>query len=307
VAEEDESVSIWRSSQLYMGHLAVTDGRGETFHAFERFSRGGGGLAGSQASPFRAWIEDWELTGPAEEPPLPSVLEKEGGGLFPLELIAQEEGVGLALTFRPAKPLVLQGDRGLSQKGPEEGNASFYYSFTRLEALGDLLLGTDTVAVTGQAWMDREWSTSALSTGQVGWDWFALQLDDGSDLMYYQLRLEDGQADSLSKGILVEESGEGTALTSDQVALEVTHVWVSPLDGTTYPAGWDLSVPDQDLALSIEPLFPDQELNLTFRYWEGAVRVLGTRGGREVEGRGYVELTGYADTPLGSVAKLQRR
>jgi predicted secreted hydrolase len=206
-----------------------------------------------------------------------------------------ENHVGVSLVLNPAKPLVLQGEQGLSQKGPEPGNASFYYSFSRLEASGEIQLGSETIRLEGLAWMDREWSTSALSSGQVGWDWFALQLDDGLDLMYYQLRLKDGSADPLSKGILVGAGGEASALGSSEVRLDVLDRWKSPLDGSEYPSGWRLAVPSQDLVLNLTPILPDQELDLSFRYWEGAVRVTGTRRGQDIGGRGYVELTGYTD------------
>ena len=291
------SVSSWRARQLYMGHLAITDGSGGSFFAFERFARGAGGLAGATAEPFRVWLEDWELAGASDE----------SGDIFPLRLKGEEEGVGLALSMVPAKPLVLQGDSGLSQKGPEAGNASFYYSFTRLEAQGRIVLGGDTFQVSGLAWMDREWSTSALSPGQVGWDWFALQLEDGSDLMYYQLRRRDGTSDPLSRGILVDGEGKGVLLRSTDVQLNVRDEWTSPLDGTVYPSGWQLSVPGQELILVIQPLLQGQELDLSFRYWEGAVRAIGTRGGKEIQGNGYVELTGYSDPPSRMGTDLQRR
>ncbi len=277
--------SAWRADQVYMGHLALTDGKNEAFHAFERFSRGAGGLAGATAQPFRVWLEDWEMAGPSE----PDV------DIFPLHLRASERDVGISLTLNPAKPLVLQGDAGLSQKGPEPGNASFYYSFSRLEANGEIDLGEQTARLAGWAWMDREWSTSALSSRQVGWDWFALQLDDGSDLMYYQLRLKDGSADPLSKGILVGREGESLALKSSEIELDVSDRWKSPLDGSEYPSGWRLAVPSEDLVLDLTPVLSNQELNLSVRYWEGAVRVVGTLRGRSIRGKGYVELTGYTD------------
>jgi predicted secreted hydrolase len=141
--------------------------------------------------------------------------------------------------------------------------------------------------------MDREWSTSALGDDQVGWDWFALQLDDGRDLMYYQLRTQDGTPDPESDGVLVGEDGTKTPLYRDDVTLEVTDTWTSPLGGT-YPSGWRLRVPSQDLDLTITPYFEAQELDVSVRYWEGAVRVDGTANGQPIRGSGYVELTGYA-------------
>lgn len=280
---EDRVLSGWRTNQLYMGHFAVTDGRGRRHHAFERFSRGALGLAGAQIEPFRVWLEEWELTGPT------------GPDLFPLSLRGAQDGLSLQLSLSPRKPMVLQGEEGLSQKGSEAGNASYYYSFPRLSASGTLVLEGDSVPVTGQAWMDREWSTSALSGEQVGWDWFALQLDDGHDLMYYQLRREDGTPDPFSKGVWVDPEGDKALLSLPQVGLEVLEEWESGLDGTLYPSAWRLRVPSLDLDLEITPLVPDQEMELTFRYWEGAVSVEGFRDGSPVQGVGYVELTGYAD------------
>lgn len=278
--------SAWRTRQIYMAHFALTDGETEGFHAFERFSRGALGLAGAQASPFRVWLEDWAIQGA-------------GGGMFPLLLQASEGGVGLELTLVPKKPLVLQGNRGLSQKGNQPGNASFYYSFTRLEARGTINLEGRAVPVQGEAWLDREWSTSALSEDQAGWDWFALQLDDGFDLMIYRIRDRSGNPDPLSDALLVDPEGRTRRIEPEEVDLQVLETWASPKDGTRYPGRWRLGLPSMDTSLEVVPLVPDQEFRATFRYWEGAVRVEGTRAGSPVVGRGYVEMTGYAPTETG--------
>jgi predicted secreted hydrolase len=271
--------SDWRTNQLYMAHFAVTDGASETFHSFERFQRGGAGLAGAQATPFRVWLDNWSMTG----------LD---GAAFPMELRAQEDGVGVNLTLRPTKPRVLQGDRGLSQKGPGTGNASYYYSYTRLDTDGTLVLNGDTLNVSGESWMDREWSTSALGPEQEGWDWFSLQLDDGRDLMYYQLRRTDGTPSSFSEGVLVGPEGETRTLGRADVEIKVLDRWTSP-DGThTYPVEWTLRVPDENIDLTVTPYMPNQELDVSVRYWEGAVEVEGS-----ASGRGYVEMTGYGDSP----------
>ncbi len=272
--------SDWRTNQFYMAHFAVSNGEDETFHAFERFGRGGAGIAGAQAAPFRVWLEDWSIASVQDE------------STFPLRLQAQRPEVGVNLTLQPKKPMVLQGDRGLSQKGPGRGNASYYYSYTRLATEGTLRTPTDTVEVTGESWMDREWSTSALGPNQVGWDWFSLQLADGRDLMYYQLRNEDGSASRFSDGTLVGPDGSTETLRPEDVTVEVLNTWTSP-DGThTYPVEWNVRVPSEDIDLHVVPYFPEQELNVSVRYWEGAVRVEGSHSGR-----GYVELTGYGDSP----------
>jgi predicted secreted hydrolase len=152
------------------------------------------------------------------------------------------------------------------------------------------------VSVTGSAWLDREWSTSSLSPDQVGWDWVALQLEDGWDLMAYRLRRRDGSADPWSDAVVVDPAGGATRLRfGDELTLESTGSWTSPIDATVYPSGWRIAIPSRGWDLAIEPRIPDQELDLSFRYWEGAVSVDGTgEGGASTRGRGYVELTGYA-------------
>jgi predicted secreted hydrolase len=278
-----ESPSDWATNQAYMGHFTVTDVAAGRFRAYERFARGAAGLAGAEAGPLRVWLEDW-------------VIEATTPSTFPLRLEAHEGDVRLRLRLDEGKPTVPQGDRGLSQKGREPGNASYYYSQTRMPADGTLVLGADTVAVSGLAWLDREWSTSALAEGQVGWDWFALQLEDGWDLMIYQLRRADGSADPLSDGVLIDPSGLRIPLEwGRDVTMQAMGAWTSPIDGAVYPSGWRVRVPGRGWDLTVMPRLPDQELDVSFRYWEGAVAVSGAgEGGVQVDGRGYVELTGYA-------------
>jgi predicted secreted hydrolase len=266
-----------------MAHFTLTDVEAGEFSAHERFARGAAGLAGAATEPLDVWLGDWAIEGTSAE-------------TFPLRVQATANGVAVDLTLEAGKPPVLQGDRGLSQKGPEPGNASYYYSFTRMPARGAIIIDGDTITVTGLAWLDREWSTSALSANQVGWDWFALQLEDGWDLMAYRLRRPDGTADEWSEAVIVAPDGTSTRLAfGDEIALERTGTWSSPVDGAVYPAGWRIAVPGRGWDLTIEPRVPDQELDLSFRYWEGAVSVTGIgEGGGAVSGRGYVELTGYA-------------
>ena len=280
--------SIWSTNQAYMGHFALTDITNKDFRAVELFSRGGGGLAGAIAEPFEVWVEDWRLEG----------LSKDAA--FPMRLTADGDGVNLDLILESGKPYVLQGDSGLSQKGREPGNASYYYAHTRMPTRGRVQIDEDYLEVSGLAWLDREWSTSALSDGQVGWDWFALQLSDGWDLMVYQLRREDGSPDPLSDGVLISPEGRRVPLEWGRgVLVEPTQTWFSPVDDAEYPSGWRIRVPEQDLDLTVTPALPDQELRVAFRYWEGSVRVSGKGpGGNEVSGRGYVELTGYAGPGL---------
>jgi predicted secreted hydrolase len=286
-SEARVSPSAWVTNQAYMGHFTLTDVRENDFRAHERFARGAADLAGATAFPPRVWLGDWSI-------------ESAGAETFPVRLRAEDEGVAIDLGLEAGKPPVLQGERGLSRKGPEPGNASFYYSLTRMPADGRIVVEGDTLAVTGLAWFDREWSTSALSPDQVGWDWLALQLDDGWDLMAYRLRRSDGTADPFSEAVLVDPKGVSTRLRfGDELTLESIGDWTSPLDGAVYPAGWRVTIPSRGWDLTIEPRVADQELDLSFRYWEGAVSVSGTgESGAPAAGRGYVELTGYAgETP----------
>jgi predicted secreted hydrolase len=272
--------SAWGTRQLYVGHFAISDIAGRRFHAFSRSSREALGLAGASAVPFRVWLEDWFAEGDGSS----------------ARLRASEGNVALDVVVTAAKPPVPQGENGLSRKGAEPGNASFYYSFTRMPARGTVRLGAETLEVTGDAWMDREWSTSALGADVEGWDWFALQLEDGRDVMFYLLRRRDGTIDPFSAGTLVGSNGTVTALRAADVRVEALAHWTSPRSGVRYPARWRVSVPSAALQLQIEPRQPDQELNVGTRYWEGAVSISGSAGERPVAGQGYVELVGYGET-----------
>jgi predicted secreted hydrolase len=194
---------------------------------------------------------------------------------------------------------ILQGDLGYSQKGPEPGDASYYVSQTRLQTTGAIQIGSASYAVTGLSWMDHEFSTGALSQGQVGWDWFALQLDDGSELIVYTLRRSDGTIDPYSRGTLIHPDGSVRTLKRDEFSISSDQTWKSPGSGAVYPSHWSINVPSEDLTVSVSPVIPDQELRLSFTYWEGAVRVDGKKGGQTVTGSGYVELTGYAQSMAG--------
>jgi predicted secreted hydrolase len=265
-----------------MAHFALTDVTGRRFEAAERFARGGAlGLAGASAEPFRVWVEDWSVAGDA------------GATGIDLELAAANGASSLRLRLASAKPAIAQGNRGLDAKGPEPGNASYYYSFTRVEAAGELVLDGKTAAVNGSAWIDREWGTSALSAGVVGWDWFALQLADGRDLMYYRLRDATGRATEFSGGVLVDAVGEASRLEQADVRLTATDSWQSARTGVTYPIAWRMEVPGENLVLEVEPYLDDQEIDLAVRYWEGAMRVRGTSGAAAISGHGYLELAGY--------------
>ncbi|MET0851635.1 MAG: lipocalin-like domain-containing protein [Candidatus Rokuibacteriota bacterium] len=288
--------SPWAAHQLYMAHFALTDVRGGRFLAFGRSGRGALGLAGARAEPFRVWVDDWAAEG---EPGRPLATGDahlaSGSARTAMRLRAAEADAGIDLALDATRPPAFPGERGWSRKGPEPGNASFYYSLTRLSARGTVQAGAERVEVEGQAWMDREWSSNALAADLVGWDWFALQLDDGRDLMLYRLRRPDGSASPWSGGILVDPDGRTSTLGAQDVVVDVTRAWTSPRSGVRYPAGWRLRWAPADLTLDLTPRVPDQELDVGVRYWEGAVTVVGRQAGRAVAGLGYVELVGYGE------------
>ncbi len=265
--------SKWAAVQIYFAHFALSDIGGEEFHAYERWSRDSIGLAGADAEPFRVWVGNWSV-------------ERDGDAFI---LRADDESAAIDLRLTPLKPVVLHGDNGLSQKSKEPGNASYYFSQTRLETAGTVSLKGNEFSVRGLSWLDREWSTSALGQEQEGWDWFSLQLEDGIELILYQLRLKGGGVDKYSSGTLVGKNGAVVHLNAEDFTVDVLDYWESPHTGIIYPSRWHVSVPDLGISMSVVPYQADQELLLSFVYWEGAVRV----SGDNVSGSGYVELTGY--------------
>lgn len=282
VAGGATSPSRWRSHHVWMAHFALSDERRGTFRFAERFAREAVGLAGVSAAPFRVALEDWSLASAS-----PS-----GSDFSPLRLVARNSDFAADLTLEPRKAPVLQGDHGLSQKGSQPGNASYYYSLTRLATRGTVTVAGETVPVTGESWLDREWSTSALGAELGGWDWFALQLDDGRELMFYRLRRKDGATDPWSRGSLIAADGHTRTLQPEEIVTTPLATWASP-SGAIYPARWRLELPGEELDLELTPRVAAQELAVTVRYWEGAVSVAGSSHGQPVSGHGFVEMTGY--------------
>ncbi len=279
------STSRWSSNQVVIAHFAVTDVENNEFYVAQRFSRGALGLAGAQAMPFAVWLEDWSIR----------ASEREGeADIENWVLSVSDESISLDLRLIAAKRPVLNGIDGLSQKSATAGNASYYYSISRLDSVGTLQIANETFEVSGLSWLDREWSSSALGNDQRGWDWFALQLSDGSDLMFYNIRQADNSQDSHSAGTWIDEHGAAQHLGQADVQIIETRHWESP-QGGIYPSAWEIRVSAQDLVLHVTPVIADQELSTTVRYWEGAVDVTGQRRHQPISGRGYVEMTGYAN------------
>ena len=282
--EENLTDSDWETNQIYMAHLGLTDVQTGEYFVAERFSRGAANLAGAVASPFRVWVENWIATGE---------LTDQCTGCMSLSIQAENDEFSLSLQLASEKPIVNQGDNGFSQKGDAQGNASYYYSFTRLSTQGTIRVAGTENQVMGTSWMDHEWSTSSLGENLSGWDWFALQFEDGRDLMYYQLRTNTGDVHSTSEGTMVDARGNSARIFHDEVRLEATRHWSSEQTGVTYPVAWTMKFPKIELELEVEAVIDNQERNETFRYWEGAVRVAGNEYGKPFSGVGYLELVGY--------------
>ena len=276
--DEPEADSAWATRQVWMAHTALTEIDREEHHHEARLARGAVGLAGQTSQPFRVWLEDWSLSG-------------EPGGGFPWQIDVATDEFALELTLTPERPPLLQGREGLSQKSAEPGNASYYYSITRLATTGQISSGEETMPVTGLSWLDREWSTSALGVDQEGWDWFSLHLDSGDDLMLYRLRTRDGQADPHSAGKLLFDDAQVLSLDADAFRLEPLRWWTSPL-GVRYPVAWRVEVPSAKLDVQVQAALDDQEMDTGILYWEGAVEVYDEHG-RVRLGTGYLEMTGY--------------
>lgn len=283
-AEHITSASRWATNQIYLAHVALTDVQRKRYYSDERFSRGALELAGVNHKPFKAWLEDWQIV---------SELQAGCASCFQLKLAVANDEFSLELNLSNTKPLVLHGDAGLSQKSETPGNASYYYSYTRLQTRGRIHVNDSVYIVHGHSWLDHEWSTSSLQDDQVGWDWFSVQLSDHTELMLFQLRHAQDPKKNFLYGTHVDSDGQATRLNGSGFSIESTAKWTSPVSGVVYPAGWNILIQNHGLKLRLAPLISAQELSASFRYWEGAVKVQGSRHEQPLQGYGYVELTGY--------------
>lgn len=275
------TASHMRSNQIYSAHFTVSDLRAHQFYPFERFSRGAIDLAGAESTPFHVWLQDWSAT------------ELEPGKV---RLQAKATNAILDLVVTQTLPPILHGNQGLSVKGYEPGNASYYYSLVQQPTTGTLTLNEKTYTVNGLTWKDHEYSTSALTPGTVGWDWFSMQFDNGSALMLYLLRREDGTLESTSAGTFIAADQTTQSLSGQDWTVNVLDTWKSTKSKAVYPSKWRIEIPKLNLTVQGKSMLADQELNTsTATYWEGAVAFEGSLNEQPLRGKGYVELTGYAD------------
>jgi predicted secreted hydrolase len=259
----------WADQTIWLGHAAVTSST--VHHAAERYARGGVGQAGVRLAPFEAWIDDWRFASQAQDP------------LRDLQLSARDKDFAYQLQLTSRRPLVLQGDKGFSQKS-EEGQASYYYSQPFFQASGTLQIDGQNYTVSGPAWLDREWSSQPLTANQTGWDWFSLHLDSGEHVMLYRMRQKDG-APYLT-GTWIAADGQTQILRSSQIQL--TPQTTAKVAGKSLPVKWSISIPDKHLDITLDALNRNAWMNLRIPYWEGPVRISGSH-----PGQGYLEMTGY--------------
>ena len=290
--ETKNQKSKWTIQNLYFAHLALTDESNKMFQYREKIHRGSLGEAGASEKTFRVWIEDWSLEG-------------KGPGMQDHLLKAGDRDLGIELTLTPARDPVIHGQNGISQKAEGQGFASHYYSITRLKTEGKAFLKGKESSVQGTSWMDHEFGSTQLREYQVGWDWFSIRLENGTDLMLYQLRHRDGKTDPYSSGTIIFQDGSYRHLPLEEFQIEVLERWKSKKSGATYPARWRIRVPKDQIDLLLTPTVKDQELiteaSTRVTYWEGSVRVEGKYGDSPVRGLGYVELTGYAKPLTGKI------
>ena len=284
-SERPEHVSAWATNQIYRAHFALTDIDDRRIQAFERFSRQALGLSGADSDPVRVWLENWTISAAGED------LESTR---FDLRVAAGD--IDLALQLRTVKPVSLPEGGGVVAGG--SGAAFHSYLLSRMGVRGTLRLGDTRLAVTGSAWLDRAWGAVPVSRGQVALNRFALQLDDGRELMCFQLHRRDGTGTPVTTGLLIESDGSVLRLGRRDMSLETLDYWASPRDGARYPARWRLRIPGEQIDMDISPSVADQELNLSTRYWSGTVTLAGEAAGQRLSGSGHVELTGYAEGAL---------
>jgi predicted secreted hydrolase len=262
----------WANQQVWMAHAAVT--RADTHRYGEIFARGGVGQAGVAAKPFRAWIDSWEMRG---------LTAMDDNNIAPLELAASAADFGYMLRLDADRPLVLQGDAGYSRKS-ERGQASYYYSQPYFKAAGRITIDDKPAEVTGQAWMDREWSSQPLASDQTGWDWFSLHLDSGDKLMLYRLRQKDGRNNLF--GNWIARDGRSLEIASADNRMEP--IASTDVGGRKLPTGWSIVIPAHGLRIETVPINARSWMGTSFPYWEGPIGFAGSHSGL-----GYLEMTGY--------------
>ncbi len=270
--------SAFAARQLVFAHAAVTDVQGQRLWHDQRIARAGFGIARADTGDTRLKLRDWSLV-------------READGHYRAQLSAGD--FALDLRFTPSQPLLLQGRQGLSRKGPDPRQASYYYSQPQLQAQGRLTLRGQALDVTGRAWLDHEWSEELLHPDAVGWDWIGMNLDDGSALTAFRLRRAEGSA-VWDGGSWRTAGGPVQAFEAGRTVFSPVRHWSSPQSGARYPVQWQVDCPAG--RYTVRAVVDAQELDSRAStgaiYWEGLSELLDARG--QMLGRGYLEMTGYA-------------
>jgi predicted secreted hydrolase len=284
-------LTFFRVRDVHLAHFAWTDVARRRFQYDEKTHLGLPGIAAAAEGRLDVSNEDWSAK-----------VGTDGSHV----LAASGRAGQLELRLTPAKAAVLHGENGVSRKGAGPIEFSRYVSITRLTARGSFTSGSRTEPLAGTAWFDHEWGSGVLPAGAAGWDWFALQLDDGSELMLYRMRKPDGSATPFSSGTFVPPRGAAVPIGWNEVRLTESVYWKSPRSGARYPAAWRIAIAPLGLDVAVRPLVSDQELDTSastgVTYWEGACGVRGTHAGRPVSGKAYVELTGYGGRDVPGLA-----
>ena len=292
VAADGTALSRFVKNDFKFAHFAISDLKDTEFYYTERTSRGAFGEAGFGGinhdggnDKRLAWLEDWQL-------------DPQADGSWHIRAKTQTPApMQIDFVIKSAKPPVIEGTDGVSQKSAGLGNASHYYSFTRMDTNGSLALGEGAAAqpVHGETWFDHEWASNQLVADQVGWDWFCFQFDDHTELMLYAMRRRDGSIDPASAGTFIDANGNTEHLKREDFQMHSTSTWHSEKTGATYPLAWQVSIPSRQMVFTVEAQMKDQELALPLiSYWEGGISANGMRAGQKLAGLGYMELTGYA-------------
>lgn len=288
VPELQARESRWATKDVFLVHLALSDLTEEKFYHDQQALRPVMGLAGASTGTLEAWVGD-------------NRVEPDGDNRWKLTGVGKNFRYTLQLESR--KPLVFHGEGGRDSKGKRPEQASYYYSMTRLDTSGTISIEGKQHQMRGWSWMDHEFGSSQLGAEQVGWDWFSVQFVDGSELMIYQLRRQDGMMDPASGGTFVDGKGNARWFTAGEIQLEPVEWWTSEKTGTRYPVQWQVRIPAIDLGFEARPLLLPQELTTEgttgVTYWEGAIEVKGTHSGAPISGKGYLELTGYKEAMAG--------
>ncbi len=283
VNPKGKNKSAWGVQSLFLAHFAITDDKEKQFYSAERISRDAFSKAAAAEDTLDVHLDSWRAQ-----------LGRDGT----LSIRAEDEHIAISFDMKSNKPPALHGKGGFSKKGPGKHDASYYSSFTRLVGDGSIRIGKENHAISRvEAWMDHEVTSSKLARGVDGWDWFAIQLESGEEIMLYQLRLPERAVSPYSSGSIIDRRGRVENLALDDFSIEVHDHWISPQSNIRYPSSWTLSIPDKQIRLRVTPTIPGQEM-LTKKttgvsYWEGRCLVRGEIAGKDTSGNAYVELVGY--------------